>query len=77
MPSVASRALQVTDRTHKTRTAHCPKCSQAVSCAEAEATFDSHGFESYRLNCIVCEAQLNGIVDPLDDEFLLSVSYEV
>jgi hypothetical protein len=71
--SVPSQILQTTDRIPITRTADCPKCGQPVFCADTEATFGSHGFESYRLNCPAYEISLGGIVDPFDDAFLLSV----
>jgi hypothetical protein len=33
---------------------------------------DSCGFESYSLKCDQCGAQLVGIIDPADDQLLLS-----
>jgi hypothetical protein len=33
---------------------------------------DSCGFESYSLECDQCGAQLVGVIDPLDDQLLLS-----
>jgi len=54
------------------REAQCPNCNQPVVCAEANASFDSHGFESYQLDCEFCETPLDGIVDPFDDALLLT-----
>ena len=34
---------------------------------------DSCGFESYELECRRCGASLGGIIDPYDDELLLSL----
>jgi hypothetical protein len=33
---------------------------------------DERGFESYDLKCVACSASLHGIIDPADDELLLS-----
>jgi len=35
---------------------------------------DECGFESYSLQCRACGSALVGIVDPLDDKLLLTVS---
>jgi hypothetical protein len=50
----------------------CPNCNRPVVCAEANAGFDSHGFESYDLDCDFCQTPLHGIVDPLDNALLLT-----
>lgn len=33
---------------------------------------DGSGFESYRFQCKECKIKLTAIIDPLDDELLLS-----
>jgi hypothetical protein len=72
MPSSAPPSdLRTTERAG-TREGNCPKCNQAVVCNEADASFDSQGFESYRLDCAFCETSLEGIVDPFDETLLLS-----
>jgi hypothetical protein len=54
------------------REAQCPNCDQPVVCSEANARFDSHGFESYQLDCGFCQTSLEGMVDPFDDALLLT-----
>lgn len=53
----------------------CPICGARLTfCRTKNAHIDQCGFESYRLACDKCGAQLSGIVDPNDDELLLSRS---
>ncbi len=51
----------------------CPKCEARLLFARSRRPrIDSCGFESYRLACTDCGAQLAGIIDPADDALLLS-----
>ena len=51
----------------------CPKCDARLTfCRSQNFQIDSCGFESYRLECKECRARLVGIVDPNDEELLLS-----
>jgi hypothetical protein len=54
------------------REAQCPHCNQPLACAEATASFDCRGFESYQLDCGFCQTSLEGMVDPFDDALLLT-----
>ena len=51
----------------------CPACTaQVISCGSRTPHIDACGFESYRLECDECGARLAGIIDPYDDELLLT-----
>ena len=51
----------------------CPKCSARLRIQRSSLPLmDSCGFESYSLECDQCGAQLVGVIDPLDDQLLLS-----
>jgi predicted nucleic acid-binding Zn ribbon protein len=51
----------------------CPRCAARLAFSrEPLSLIDSSGFESYRLKCEQCGAELVGIIDPLDDELLVS-----
>jgi hypothetical protein len=41
-------------------------------CRSRTLHIDTCGFESYSLECHECGARLAGIIDPYDDELLLS-----
>jgi hypothetical protein len=74
--SLGSLSSRTRRQTGQTREARCPACSQPVICAEVDAAFDSHGFESYRIDCGACETPLEGIVDPFDETLLLTIRNE-
>jgi hypothetical protein len=60
--------------TARLREVECPQCSALFLFRRARTPrFDSHGFESYELDCKFCGASLAGIIDPLDRTLLLSV----
>jgi hypothetical protein len=64
-----------TERQHdsRTRLVECPKCKTKFTFRrKANARFDDHGFESYRLGCESCGAFLVGIIDPFDGALLVS-----
>jgi hypothetical protein len=51
----------------------CPACTaQIIFCRSRTPHIDRCGFESYSLECHECGAGLAGIIDPYDDELLLS-----
>ena len=51
----------------------CPKCFAQLRFQRSSfALMDSCGFETYSLECDQCGAQLIGIIDPVDDQLLLS-----
>ena len=51
----------------------CPACAALVTFSRTSTPrIDACGFESYRLECHECGARLAGIIDPLDDDLLLS-----
>ena len=51
----------------------CPACAAPVTFSRTSTPrIDACGFESYRLECHECGAWLAGIIDPLDDDLLLS-----
>jgi len=53
----------------------CPKCNARFPFRRARVPpFDSHGFESYVLDCKSCGASLTGIVDPYDGALLLTAT---
>jgi transcription elongation factor Elf1 len=70
--SLGSSSSRTRRQTGQTREARCPACSQPVICAEVDAAF-----ESYRIDCGVCETPLEGIVDPFDETLLLSIRNEL
>ena len=51
----------------------CPRCSARLRLQRSSSPqMDSCGFETYSLECDQCGAQLVGIIDPVDDQLLLS-----
>jgi len=53
----------------------CPKCSASLKFYRSDKPhIDECGFESYSLNCGACGSTLVGIVDPVDDRLLLTIS---
>jgi len=51
----------------------CPKCSARLRFQRSSfPLMDSWGFEAYSLECDQCGAHLVGIIDPIDDQLLLS-----
>jgi hypothetical protein len=51
----------------------CPACGAPVTFSRTSTPrIDACGFESYSFECHECGARLAGIIDPLDDELLLS-----
>jgi hypothetical protein len=72
MPNSVSSAKIRARRTVRTREAQCPNCNQPIFCDEDTAGFDSHGFESYQLDCGFCQTSFDGIVDPFDEALLLT-----
>jgi hypothetical protein len=51
----------------------CPACAALVTFSRTGTPrIDACGFESYSLECHECGARLAGIIDPLDDELLVT-----
>ena len=51
----------------------CPACAALVTFSRTSTPrIDACGFESYRLECRECGARLAGIIDPFDNDLLLS-----
>jgi hypothetical protein len=65
-------------RTHHpydtTIAAACPKCRVSLKLLRSSiAQIDSCGFESYSFQCESCKSSLAGIIDPMDEELLVSL----
>jgi hypothetical protein len=55
----------------------CPQCAVSLTVFGNENPYiDECGFESYRLKCGACGSALVGIVDPTDDELLVTVTFQ-
>ena len=51
----------------------CPGCdAHFLFCRSPHPEIDGCGFESYSFQCKACEARLTAVIDPQDDELLLS-----
>ena len=56
------------------RLIECPKCMAHFLFDQVPVpTISASGLEEYHLNCQRCGIALVGIVDPVDDELLISV----
>jgi hypothetical protein len=56
------------------KTVACPKCGAKLKFFRSDKPrIDECGFESYSLKCNACGSMLAGIIDPADDELLLTV----
>ena len=54
--------------------AACPKCRVSLKLLRSSiAQIDSCGFESYSFQCELCKSSLAGIIDPMDEELLVSL----
>ena len=53
----------------------CPNCkTRSKFSRTTNPQIDSCGFESYSFRCKRCKSSLAGIIDPMDDELLVSLS---
>ena len=53
----------------------CPNCRTGSKFSRTtNPQIDSCGFESYSFRCKRCKSSLAGIIDPMDDELLVSLS---
>jgi hypothetical protein len=53
----------------------CPKCDASLKFYKSDHPhIDECGFESYSLKCRACGSTLVGIIDPVDDRILLTIS---
>jgi hypothetical protein len=51
----------------------CPCCdAQLIFSRQPIPLIDSSGFESYSVKCEQCGAELVGVIDPFDNQLLLS-----
>ena len=51
----------------------CPGCdARFMFCRSPNPEIDGSGFESYSFQCKECKIKLTAIIDPQDDELLLS-----
>jgi hypothetical protein len=54
--------------------AACPKCRVGLRLLRSSIPqIDSCGFESYFFQCEACKSSLAGIIDPMDEELLVSL----
>ena len=54
--------------------AACPKCRVSLKLLRSSIPqIDSCGFESYSFQCESCKSSLAGIIDPMDEELLVSL----
>jgi hypothetical protein len=54
--------------------ATCPKCRVSLKLLRSSIPqIDSCGFESYVFQCESCKSSLGGIIDPMNDELLVSL----
>ena len=64
-----------TSNVSKLGKAACPKCNASLKFYRSDKPhIDECGFESYSLKCSACGSALVGIIDPVDDEILLTIS---
>jgi hypothetical protein len=64
-----------TSNLSKSEKVACPKCDASLKFYRSDKPhFDECGFEIYNLRCTACESMLIGIIDPADDELLLTIS---
>ena len=69
--AVACRTIRIHDTAI---TVKCPKCKTCSKFFRAvHPQIDSCGFESYSFRCTGCASSLAGIIDPSDDELLVSL----
>jgi len=55
--------------------AACPKCRVSLKLLRSSiAQIDNCGFESYSFQCESCKSSLAGIIDPMDEELIVSLT---
>jgi hypothetical protein len=68
----------MSEKASQLRQAECPNCTARLWFRQALVPkLDTHGFESYELNCEYCGAALAGVIDPRDGALLLSTQASV
>ena len=66
--------LKSSDTTKPTKIA-CPKCDASIRFFRNDTPhIDDGGFETYNFKCKACGSMLAGIIDPMDDALLLTIS---
>ena len=69
--AVACRTVRIHDTPI---TVTCPKCKACSKLFRAiNPTIDRCGFETYSFRCTGCASSLAGIIDPSDDELVVSL----
>jgi hypothetical protein len=69
--------IKINKESPRVRNVECPQCNRRFQFRRARPShFDSHGFESYELDCKFCGASLTGVIDPLEGDLILSVCSE-
>ena len=64
-----------TSNVSKLGKAACPKCNASLKFYRSDKPhIDECVFESYSLKCSACGSALVGIIDPVDDGILLTIS---
>jgi hypothetical protein len=54
--------------------AACPKCRVSLKLLRSSIPqFDSCGFENYFLQCESCQSSLAGVIEPINEELLISL----
>ncbi len=76
MPRKMTTAPSIkTSNAAKSEKMACPGCAASLVIYRSNSPqIDECGFESYSLKCRECRSALVGIVDPLDDKLLLTIS---
>ena len=76
MPRKITTAPSIkTSNAAKSEKVACPGCAASLVIYRSNnPQIDECGFESYGLKCRACGSALVGIVDPLDDKLLLTIS---
>jgi hypothetical protein len=65
---------RTTDAYDTTIVASCPKCRVSLKLLRSSIPqIDSCGFESYSFQCECCKCSLAGIIDPMNEELLVSL----
>jgi hypothetical protein len=64
-----------TSNVSKSEKVACPKCDASFKFSRSDRPhIDECGLESYSLKCRACGSALVGVVDPVDDRLLLTLS---
>jgi hypothetical protein len=71
---MASSSANETPLARSYQTVACPKCHAKFRFyRRLSPPINEHGFESYNLECMRCGASILGIIEPVDNELVLSI----